>query len=216
MKELELLLPGAIKRSLDKSDFPRVLEFERMATYELNDTPPDHAPPMFTMEELEEIAKNGVMGGIFGTDDKLLAYYLFGIRPDELYIEEIVVDSDIRDRGVGRYLLELADEEVQKRGLPRATLSVDPLNGRGVNAYLKHGYEITDYKTAYFGPEYPNTDRFWMVKQFRGEKRSFEEDSKEVNCGDAKGLQATLRDGYIGVGLIRGANNRLNRIIFRK
>src|SRR3989344_2527329 len=206
-KELEELLPDVIKRPLVESDFPDVIEFERMSTYERNDTPSDHAPPMFTIEELEQIAKSGVMGGIFETGGRMLAYYLFGIRPDELYVEEIVVDPDIRDKGVGTYLLTLADEEAQKRSLSRITLSVDPLNGWGVNAYLKHGYKITGYKKAYFGPEHPNTDRFLMLKQFPAHESEYGEGIREVACSDVEGLQSVLGEGYIGVSLTRGIDN---------
>lgn len=217
-KELDNIAPGAIRRDLSEADFPLIIAFEDLTTFQRNDTPPDHAATPFTLEELEDIkSKGAIFGGIFDEKGEMLAQYIFSIKPpEELYIEEIAVHPNHRDKGLGTYLLELADQEAGSRGLARCTLSVDPLNGRGVNAYLKHGYRITDYRKAYFGPEHPNTDRFWMVKQFHGEKNDFAEDIKEVVCGDSQGLQAVLRDGYIGVSLIRGVDNMSNRIVFRK
>lgn len=209
-------LQDEIVRPITRSDLPHLLEFDNMATFEQNDTPPDHAPPPFTLKELVEMLDNGeIMRGIFD-DGRMIAYYIFDIRDKELYIDSIAVHPDYRDNGVGTYLLGIADREALERGLEKCSLSVDPYNGRGVNTYLKHGYKVTEYKRAYFGSEYPSTDRFWMEKLLK-KQNTLGEIGIEIVVSDSVSLEMALAEGFVGVSLIRsiGRDNKSN-VLFLK
>ncbi len=211
-------IQNTIIRPLTEADFPKLLAFDSVATFERNDTPPDHNPPPFSIEELEQMqAKKEIMGGIFGNNGNMLAYWVFDVRDDELYLDGIAVHPDYRDQGVGTFILQLADQEARERGLNKCTLSVDPFNGRGVNAYLKHGYRITAYKKAYFGPEHPNTDRFFMEMELKDQK-DLSGEKRELRVDNVKGMESALQEGFLGVSLTRASDrdNKHNLVIFQK
>src|SRR3989304_7440107 len=98
---IESPISNTIIKPLTKKDFPKLLEFDDLATYQKNDTPPDHNPPPFTLEELTKMLDKGeIMGGIFDQEGKMIAYYNFEPKGDELYLDGIAVHPDYRNRGV--------------------------------------------------------------------------------------------------------------------
>lgn len=215
---LGLNIPVYLRSPLDIGELPKVVQFDNMAMLEKNDTPSDHFPPPLTVRELLEAYKKGdVFGGIFDDGNQLLAYFWFEVRVGELYISSMAVHPNYRNRGISQQILTVVDDEARKRGLNGCTLSVDPFNGRGISAYFKNGYRIVGYKTAYFGQEYPNTDRFLMEKQLYG-KSSLRNEVVEVECDDVVPLNEVLSNGFIGESLIRSEdrNDRKNKIVFRK
>lgn len=205
-------------RSLMTDELLRVVEFDNMAMFDINDTPLDHRPPPLTLDELQAAFRRGdIFGGIFDTQKEWIAYYWFEPREQELYVSSMAIAPDYRDKGISQQILALADVEARRRGLSRCILSVDPFNGRGISAYFKNGYRIVGYRTAYFGQEYLNTDRFLMEKQLDG-KSSLGNEVVEVECDDVATLNEVLSNGFIGESLIRSEdrNDRKNKIVFRK
>jgi len=156
---------------------------------------------------------NHKISGIY-KDSHLVSFCWFELKPDQqkLYVNAIVVHHHYRDEGIGKYCLDRADKEAVSCGLHRCTLTVDPLNGRGVYSYLKHGYRAVDYHLDYWGP---NAHRLLMEKRL-DQPFQLTEETRSVSCSDDFGLQSVLSQGYVGVSLKRGEDNRHNQIVFQK
>lgn len=55
------IIPGAIRKSFTKADLPQMIAFDNFAMLEKSDTPPDHAPPPLTLEEVNNaLAREGM------------------------------------------------------------------------------------------------------------------------------------------------------------
>jgi ribosomal protein S18 acetylase RimI-like enzyme len=204
-------------RTLTIGDWSQFWAFEEMANFRRNDTPADHAPPHWTQEEfVEYISRGEIIKGIFDQDE-MIALYIFNPKEDELYVTEIVVHPDYRGQGLGGHLLNLAEEEAKRRNLSKCTLTVDPFNGRGLSVYFRVGYQLTGYKKAYYGMEYPQTDRCWMEKLLK-EKRLVGNETQQVRVDHVEALTQTLARGFVGTGLIHSQdrNSRHNFVIFKK
>ncbi|MFS8159105.1 MAG: GNAT family N-acetyltransferase, partial [Candidatus Roizmanbacteria bacterium] len=190
-------------RRLNISDLPSLIALDTLATYQQNPTPIDHSPPPLSLEILQgRHQTDQIIGGIFESSGNMIAYYIFDLKESELYIDSIAVASNHRNLGLGTCLLKIAHAEAGNRGLHKCTLSVDPLNGSGVNTYLKCGYQVTGYRRAYFGNEYPNTHRLWMELQLNLPLLLGNEVIKQ-EVGDLDRLESYLNSGYVGVALER-------------
>lgn len=91
---------------------------------------------------------DGVVGGVIGA-----TYWNW------LYINLMWVRDDLRGRGYGHQLLELAEDEARKRGAKHAYLDTFTFQAPGF--YQKHGYRV-------FGelPDFPDGHtRFFMTKE---------------------------------------------------
>ena len=215
--ELTSLLPHATTKFLKSSDWQQFVELEELVAFQQSGIPSDHAPPHWTHKEFEDYLNKGEIAiGIFDKQ-KMFAFYIFCVTPDELYVTEIGVHPDYRGRGFGRCIVKLLEQEAKNKGLRKCTLTVDPFNEGAIRLYLWCGYQITAYKTAYFGAAYPNTNRFWMENVFENPKK-FGMQSLEIRVDDAEALKLALEEGFIGTELICSLerNSRRNLVVFRK
>lgn len=74
-----------------------------------------------------------------------LALYEAGVTEvlrDEYLLSNLAVFPQFEGRGVGRFLLQRADELARATGLRRITLTVEMENARARALYLSHGYRI--------------------------------------------------------------------------
>ena len=89
-----------------------------------------------------------VVGGVIGA-----TYW------DWLYVNLMWIREDLRSKGYGRRLLELAEEEARKRGAKNSYL--DTFSFQAPDFYQKHGYRV-------FGelPDFPvGHTRYFLVKE---------------------------------------------------
>ncbi len=56
------------------------------------------------------------------------------------WLEDMVVEPDLRGGGVGSLLIEAAVRDCQARGIHRITLLTDQTNTRAQQFYLRHGF----------------------------------------------------------------------------
>jgi len=204
-------------RKLELFDVPSLVQFDIDEEFTHNlDTPIDHRPYPFTDIEFRDAITNNkfIFHGLFN-NDKLIAFYQLESKKEikEMYIVVMVVHHDYRDHGIGKYILNIADTEARKLGLDKCTLTVDPLNGRGVYSYFENGYRIIDYGLNYWGP---NIHRFIMEKKLTNSIKLPIIETKTILASDDEGLVNIIRDGFIGVSLSRGDDNRHNKITFIK
>ena len=74
------------------------------------------------------------------TDDDVLGGVIGATFWDWLYIDLMWVKEELRGRGYGQRLLELAEEEARKRGAKNAYL--DTFSFQAPDFYKKRGYEV--------------------------------------------------------------------------
>jgi len=206
-----------IDRKLELSDIHSLVQFDIDEEFTHNlDTPTDHRPDPFTDIEFRDVITNNefIFHGLFD-NSKLIAFYQFESKKEtkEMYIYSIIIHHNYRDHGISKYILNLADIEAQKLGFDKCALTVDPLNGRGVYSYFKNGYFIVDYKLNHYGP---NIHRFIMEKKLTNSIKLPIIETKTILVSDDEGLVNIIRDGFIGVSLTRGDDNRHNKITFIK
>lgn len=210
---------------LDEAGLQQVLDFDKMAYFQQNDTPKDHEPPEYTLQELKDVFQHGEINGIYATplgssQEEMIGFYIFERKPkepDALYVGGLDIHPDYRDAGLGSWVLQIAEETAkQTEGVNHLTLTVDPLNGRGLNAYLKFGFRVTKFDKDHFGP---NMDRFLMEKQLNQTPLREYQTARVVNCGDTGGLTQASQDNLVGVALQRPSDgepqdNYHNKIVF--
>lgn len=173
------------------------------------------APPLTHNEIIQAYNRKDILKWIL-FDKQLAGYFWFQIKSDCLYINAIAIDKKFQGKGIVQYVLTLADK-IAGEHLSRCSLSVSPMNGRALNAYLKFGYQIVDAVSSFFGHHYPNTFRLVMEKsQLNGKKKIIDE--FDVSCINYEKLKNTISSGYIGVGLIvsESGRNDQNMIHFVK
>jgi len=209
-----------VTREVTSQDLDRLITFDERVVFGSVDYPPDHLPGHLSKIDLDKALSRGdILRAAFDLSGEIAAYYWFELQHDKdrLYIASMIIDPKYWDMGVGGKILDIADTIAKANGLSKCVLSVDPFNGRAVNAYLKHGYQMIGYEEDYFGPEVPNSDRFLMEKNLVS-IRSFQGREEETTCDNPEQIKRILEQGYIGTGLIRAPDkdNTKNTIVFRK
>jgi len=65
-------------------------------------------------------------------------------HPDHLMLDNIAVDPARQGKGDGRVLLDFAEAEARRRGLPEVRLYTNVLMERNIALYAKRGYAETE------------------------------------------------------------------------
>src|SRR5258706_6844095 len=211
----------------DEEGLQTLLNFDEMAYFQQNDTPKDHEPPRYTLQEIKDIFNHGEIYGIYGiplgkNEEEMIGCYIFenkDEKPDALYIGGLDIHPDYRDLGLGSWVLQIAEEIAKTTdGIKSLTLTVDPLNGRGLNAYLRFGFRVIGFEKDHFGPR---TDRFLMEKILEEPPIANYAIERIVSCGNTEELQRAANDHLWGVKLERlqthePQDNYHNRVVFIK
>lgn len=79
---------------------------------------------------------------------------------DEYYIGNIGVHPSAQGQGIGSALLNFAEEQARKEGLPKCSLIVGSYNQDALRLYQRHGYEVVETVTS----EHPSLGYHRMVK----------------------------------------------------
>ncbi len=95
-------------------------------------------------------------------DERVLGYIVFWIVHDEVHVLNVATALEARRRGVGRSLMEAAEEEGRARGARLATLEVRRSNAGAIALYRAIGYRQVGIRPNYYAEE--NEDAIVMVK----------------------------------------------------
>jgi ribosomal-protein-alanine N-acetyltransferase len=136
-------------------DVDRVLEIEREGfahpwSRELVERELDHAWSRLLL------AEDGPAGAVVG-------YIVFWIVHDEVHVLNVATTLAARRRGVGRALMNAAEEEGRRRGARLSTLEVRRSNAAAIALYLGLGYRQIGVRPNYYAEE--REDAIVMVKQ---------------------------------------------------
>jgi GNAT superfamily N-acetyltransferase len=96
---------------------------------------------------------------LYSPDEEVVGGMIGETHWDWFYINLMFVKEDLRGRGFGHRLLELAEDEARQRGAKNAYL--DTFSFQAPDFYQKHGYQV-------FGklPDFPlGHQRYYLTKQ---------------------------------------------------
>ena len=111
----------------------------------------DHPWPREAFEE--EIERGDVGVGILAEEEGLVVGFLTGMAVvHELHLHNIAVHPDYRGKGVGKGLLEAADNYCRSHDLRRILLEVRQDNEIARHLYQSRGFVAVGTRKDYYGP----------------------------------------------------------------
>lgn len=111
----------------------------------------DHPWPREAFEE--EIERGDVGVGILAEEEGLVVGFLTGMAVvHELHLHNIAVHPDYRGKGVGKGLLEAADNYCRSHDLRRILLEVRQDNEIARRLYQSRGFVAVGIRKDYYGP----------------------------------------------------------------
>jgi ribosomal protein S18 acetylase RimI-like enzyme len=147
---------------IERNDLSSLLEFDLNGIFSQS----PHAPPPLTQQEIETSLQRGdEIYWLVDSFQNRIGYYWVELQGDSVYLASIVVAAHARGQGLSHVVMNWIEEAARNKGYSICTLAVDPTNSRAISLYEKHGYNVTEKRTAYFGPQYPNTLRLIMSKK---------------------------------------------------
>ena len=101
------------------------------------------------------LAEDGVGGPVVG-------YVVFWVVHDEVHVLNVATALAARRRGIGRALMDAAEEEGRRRGARLSTLEVRRSNAPAIALYAAMGYRQVGVRHNYYAEE--REDALVMVK----------------------------------------------------
>ncbi len=95
-------------------------------------------------------------------DERVLGYIVFWIVHDEVHVLNVATALEARRRGIGRALMDAAEQEGRARGARLSTLEVRRSNFAAIALYRAIGYRQVGIRPNYYAEE--NEDAIVMVK----------------------------------------------------
>lgn len=88
---------------------------------------------------------------------KIIAYLIIQTRKNSLKyrIYSLAIASKARNLGLGKKLLDYAEELARKNNIQRITLEVSEKNAPAINLYTKHGFRTEKFSTGYYADGTP-------------------------------------------------------------
>jgi ribosomal-protein-alanine N-acetyltransferase len=147
--------PGLVLRQAGREDVDRVVEIEREGflhpwSRELVERELAHAWSRLLLAE-------------DGRDGPVVGYIVFWVVHDEVHVLNVATAVAARRRGVGRALMEAAEEEGRRRGARLSTLEVRRSNAPAIALYVALGYRQIGVRPNYYAEE--REDAIVMGKQ---------------------------------------------------
>ncbi|MBU2549897.1 MAG: ribosomal protein S18-alanine N-acetyltransferase [Proteobacteria bacterium] len=95
--------------------------------------------------------------------EEVLGYLIFWLVRPEIHVLNIAVKPDVRQRGVGRLLLEYMFEYGRERGAAEVFLEVRPSNASAQRLYYQTGFVLTGKRRNYYSEDHE--DALVMIRR---------------------------------------------------
>ncbi|WP_439598907.1 GNAT family N-acetyltransferase [Falsiroseomonas sp.] len=82
--------------------------------------------------------------------------------PDHLWIDNVAVEPALKGQGLGRVLMDFAEAEARRRGLPELRLLTNALMAANIAMYRRLGFNETERRTE------AGRTRVYMTKPLSG------------------------------------------------
>ena len=119
---------------------------------------------------LAELRRDGVWWDKLVVADAMegfASYFVTGV-PGEMKLDKLYVHPRLQRRGYGGMMIARAGEVARSRGCNRLVLAVNKNNRSAIDAYLKHGFHITEAAVKDIGGGFVMDD-YIMVKPVTGD-----------------------------------------------
>ena len=95
---------------------------------------------------------------------KIIAYLIIQTRKNSLKyrIYSLAIAPEAREQGIGKKLLEYAEQVARKNNIQKITLEVSEKNEAAINLYKKQGFTVTKTRAGYYADGSP---AWIMVKE---------------------------------------------------
>lgn len=203
-------------------ELPQLILFDKLHLIEAikkMGIPANKCPPVFTLDELlEAYQRNDIMKWIF-VDGALAGYLWREKREYCIFGSGAAIKEEYYGVGLSTYIITSTENMAKQARLTKCQMAIMPANGRVINAYMKHGYQIVDYIKNHSTHASPDRLRCIMEKNLEAPTNNkIIIDTIKVSCSNEDELKKLIDDGYRGVRLIRGdfSNTMENRIVFEK
>jgi len=104
------------------------------------------------LRELElEFSFSFVAKRVYNGKKNVVAYIVFWIVKDDLYLLDLAVDDGFRGRGLARRLIKLSLDMASGRACTRALLEVRKGNLDAINLYRLLDFKVTGSRPRYYG-----------------------------------------------------------------
>jgi ribosomal-protein-alanine N-acetyltransferase len=128
----------------------------------------------WTREMLEKDILRSEVAHIFvlrGAGRRVAAFCTCWIVYDELHINSIAVDPELRGRGLATRLMHAVLAEAQRRGAHRATLEVRESNTPARRLYEKLGFSVVAVRANYYTQPEENALILWRDARYPGDQQ---------------------------------------------
>ena len=83
-------------------------------------------------------------------DNRVAGFCAFWKVIDQIHINNLAIRPELRQQGLGRYLLARVLEDAAAMGAPQATLEVRRSNAAARSLYERAGFELAGVRTSYY------------------------------------------------------------------
>ena len=84
------------------------------------------------------------------SQEKVIGIACFWEILEEAHITILAIHPDFQSQGLGKYLLKHLLQEVEKKGLERATLEVSKKNIKALNLYQQFAFKVAGKRKKYY------------------------------------------------------------------
>jgi ribosomal-protein-alanine N-acetyltransferase len=127
---------------------------------------------MFRNELRSPLARNLVAKR--SADKVIVGYINFWVFAGEVHLNNVAVDPDLRNRGIGSLLLEMLVAIAREERAFWLTLEVRPSNLAAISLYEKFGFRVRGVRPRYYTDTLEDAFIMWSeVEIENGEKREW-------------------------------------------
>ncbi|MGL5742233.1 MAG: GNAT family N-acetyltransferase [Legionella sp.] len=120
--------------------------------------------PLITLEELNAAyEKNDILMWLL-VEGEIAGYMWRELRPGYFFGAGAAIKEKFYGHGLSDYIIKFMEDNAKEIGLTVCKLTVIPENGRVIRAYMRHGFQMTQYVFAYSNPNSPGLFRGIMEK----------------------------------------------------
>ena len=135
---------------------------------------------MFRNELRSPLARNFVAKR--SADSSMVGYINFWVFAGEVHLNNVAVDPNLRDRGIGSVLIEKMIDVARDERALWLTLEVRPSNLAAISLYEKFGFQVRGVRPKYYSDTLEDALIMWSeVENKHGAKRDWRQPDKGGN-----------------------------------
>jgi ribosomal-protein-alanine N-acetyltransferase len=166
--------PEYLIEKMKEEDLPGVIRIEQVSF------PTAWSERMFRNELRSPLSRNLVARK--SSDCSIAGYINFWVFAGEVHLNNVAVDPDLRDRGIGSLLLERMIAIAREERAFWLTLEVRPSNLAAISLYEKFGFRVRGIRPRYYTDTLEDAFIMWSeMEDENGAKREWRQPGENNN-----------------------------------